>query len=174
MSFRPTDDDEKLWSYVTKGAKRFLSKSGFPKADVPHHHKDSIPNIIVKPSAPAAPVTSKMKVSDAPQLNRRDYERLRKGQMTIDATIDLHGMWQEQAHNALIDFIGQSKQQKRRCLLVITGKGKISSPSILKQKLPEWLQDGRVAADILKVTSAQPKHGGSGAFYVYLKKQPTD
>ena len=172
MSYRPTDDDEKLWEYVTKGAKKFLGKTGFPKADK-RPKKDVIPTMSAS-KVPMRHVSSpppvSMKATEA-QLNRRDMERLRKGQMEIEASLDLHGMRQEQAHHALKQFILTAITRQMRCVLVVTGKGSLSNPSVLRQNLPIWLQEKDMSPHVLKTTQAQPKDGGSGAFYIYLKKQ---
>ncbi len=171
MPFRPTDDDENLWNFVTHGAKKFLNNHTSKKkqkklildqkADVAIDAKYVMPSTLEHKTA---------KSQQAPQLNRRDAERLRKGQVTIDATIDLHGMTQEQARQSLDLFMMNSISRKYRCVLIITGKGKLSKPSVLKQKLPEWLELGPYAGYILKLTTAHPRHGGSGAFYAYLKR----
>ena len=113
------------------------------------------------------------------QIDRRTLEKLRKGQINIEAKLDLHGMRQTEAYDALSRFIAVSIQQKLRCVLIITGKGKsrVSTTSIiepekgvLKQKLPQWLEDTKFKKDVLTIMPAHIKHGGSGAFYVYLKK----
>ena len=172
MSFRPTDDDEKLWKFVTRGAKKFLndhSKDGDKKSDVSqkkYTEKKFKADIALSPFYQ----NKNKQPTQPPQLNRRDAERLRKGQIEIEAMLDLHGLTQEQARQNLDLFINRSLNKGFRCLLVITGKGSISKPSVLKQNLPEWLEMAAYASSILKVTPAQPKHGGSGAFYIYLKR----
>ena len=174
MPYKPTDDDEKLWKHVTKGTKTYqkdkeieLKKSQKPKdkTEVEKPKKEPQPQL-----TETSKQTQKQPDTTPPQLNRRDSERLRKGQMEIEAKLDLHGMRQHEAQDVLIGFIQQSIIMKRRCVLVVTGKGSISSPSVIREKLPEWLKNNSIASHVLQYTSAQPKHGGSGAFYVYLKK----
>ena len=169
MPFKPTDEDEKLWGLVTKGAKKY-KKASKPAKHPPLTSKAK--KVKVKPEneqifTPPKPLQSVQE----PQLNKRDYDRLRKGQIEIEARIDLHGMRQEQAMMALEQFILNAGLQKMRCVLVITGKGSISSPSILRQNLPEWLQRENLRSYVLKWTQAHPKDGGAGAFYVYLKRK---
>ncbi len=122
----------------------------------------------------------KKKIIQSPQLDRRTAEKLRKGKIQIEARLDLHGKTQNQAHELLNNFIGQSARQGLRCVLVITGKGKsrllsekIIEPEvgILKKKVPEWLEENIFAQHILRMAQAHPKDGGSGALYVYLKRQ---
>lgn len=114
------------------------------------------------------------------EIDKRTEEKIRKGKMPIDAKLDLHGLSQTQAHKALKTFIQQSAQQQKRCLLVVTGKGKAKSTSddwispgqgVLKQKVPQWLQADIFKDYILNFYTAQPQHGGSGALYIYLRRQ---
>lgn len=113
------------------------------------------------------------------QLDRRTDEKLRKGKMLIDGTLDLHGLNQTQAHKALENAVLKAVEQEKRCLLVITGKGNTGktsenwlSPSkgILKSRVPEWLSVPPMSYYVLKFVTARPNHGGSGALYVYLRR----
>ena len=122
----------------------------------------------------------KIQLPQNPQLDRRTEEKLRKGKMSIDARIDLHGMTRGIAHEALEKFIIKSCKDGHRHVLVITGKGKSKSTSdewlsigkgILKENVPYWLDGVILKPYILKYMHAQPKDGGSGALYVYLKRQ---
>ena len=114
------------------------------------------------------------------EVDRRTDEKLRKGKMQLDARCDLHGLNQIQAYEMLQQFIMRAVSRGCRCVLVITGKGKprVASASViepergvLKQKVPQWLAEKSLAPYILKTYSAQPKDGGSGAMYVYLRRQ---
>ena len=141
-----------------------------PEADIPPKTK------LIEPVKTAL----KKPMSDQPaQIDRRTSDKLRKGQIAIEARLDLHGMRQVEAHEALNQFMNNCIKKNLRCLLVITGKGKsrvstdqIIEPEkgVLKQKLPEWLHDANFKKNILKVVPAHKKDGGSGAFYIYLKK----
>jgi DNA-nicking Smr family endonuclease len=122
----------------------------------------AIPPRAQSPAKPAPPPN--------PGIDRRTAERLRKGEMPIDGRIDLHGMTQEDAHAALDRFVRQAWKDGKRMLLVITGKGNLGE-GVLRRGVPRWLASGEHAARILKTASAQPKHGGSGAFYILLRRQ---
>ena len=115
---------------------------------------------------------------EAYQLDKRTAEKLKKGKMHIDARLDLHGLNRTQAHENLNGFLQACYQKNLRCVLVITGKGKSQSRSedwltpskgILKEHVPLWLGEGYLRKIVLKYVPAQPKDGGSGALYVYLK-----
>jgi DNA-nicking Smr family endonuclease len=114
----------------------------------------------------------------SPNMDRRNFQRLVKGQMEIDGTLDLHGMTVDQAQARLMAYVVQSHAMGSRLILVITGKGKnkgvdeFNRPvnGVLRQSLPDWLRGPTLANKILQVTQAQPRHGGAGAYYVYLRR----
>lgn len=114
-------------------------------------------------------------------LDRRTAERLRRGERAPDARIDLHGMTAERAHRALDRFIADAAARGLRCVLVITGKGGRGGDDHdagfmrpdrgrLRQDAPRWLRAGPAARMIVGIYAAHRRHGGEGAFYVYLKK----
>jgi DNA-nicking Smr family endonuclease len=110
---------------------------------------------------------------------------LRRGQLPIDARLDLHGWTQGEAHHALAGFIESAHAAGQRCLLVITGKGGRAKthdaddphggggavPGVLRAAVPNWLNQPPLRPLILGFAGAQPKHGGSGALYVLLKRK---
>lgn len=107
-------------------------------------------------------------------IDRRTDDKLRRGQLPIEARIDLHGMTKAQAHDALKSFISGCWNAEKRVLLVITGKGGRSAESgegVLRKTLPLWLRDTDIAHKILSFHQARPQHGGAGAFYVLLRRQ---
>lgn len=115
-------------------------------------------------------------------LDRRTDDKLRKGKMPIEATLDLHGMTQSVAHQRLEQFIMSAHLSGKRCVLVITGKGsrqshegyilsERSEKGVLKSRLPDWLNQAPLSDIVLKYVHAHQKHGGGGAFYVYLRNK---
>ncbi len=123
----------------------------------------------VPPSAPAAPVSRKpepLEIGKAPGVDKRTAERLKRGKLAIEARIDLHGHTQDSAHHVLNSFITHSHWAGKRCVLVVTGKGK----GILQASVPRWLNDPALRPFVLSVNYAQQKDGGTGALYVLLKR----
>ena len=112
-----------------------------------------------KPPAPLAP-------DAAPGLDRRSAERLKRGQLPLEARLDLHGMTQEKAHGALAAFIERSAARGLRAVLVITGKS-----GVLKGTVPRWLNEPAIRPRLLAFTPAQPKDGGGGALYLLLRRK---
>ncbi|WP_417814965.1 Smr/MutS family protein [Thalassospira alkalitolerans] len=108
-------------------------------------------------------------------IDKSTAKKFQKGQMSIDGRIDLHGMTQDVAHHALNAFIEDSWRAGKRCVLVITGKGsradEYGRTGLLRQRTPQWLSAPRLRTRILSISEARIQHGGSGAFYVLLKRR---
>ncbi len=113
-----------------------------------------------------------------PHMDRRRFEKLRRGQMQPDARLDLHGMTSDEAHRRLVDFILTADAIGHRLVLIITGKGRAADDGpgprrhgILRHSLPHWLAAPPLAGRILQVAEAHVRHGGAGAFYVCLRRR---
>jgi len=102
-------------------------------------------------------------------IDRRSWQRLKRGEITIDGRIDLHGLTQAQAHERLNGFIVAMQARGCRTVLVITGLGR-SGDGILRHMVPRWLNEPDNRQRIVTFTQAQLKHGGAGALYVLLKR----
>jgi DNA-nicking Smr family endonuclease len=114
-----------------------------------------------------------------PTMDAKSFGKLTRGKLQPEARLDLHGMTMSEAYPILKDFILASAQLQRRLVLVITGKGK-SKPDhgpiperhgVLRHNVPIWLRQAPLLSVILVVTSAHQRHGGGGAFYVYLSRK---
>lgn len=126
-----------------------------------------------KPQNPARP--------QGRELDGRTEERFRRGKMPIEARLDLHGMRQAEAREALERFILSAHANGKRCVLVITGRGMRGRdkekdwweerPGVLKRRLPGWLSSPALRDIVLKTYPARPRHGGAGAFYLYLRRR---
>ena len=99
----------------------------------------------------------------------------------VEKTIDLHGFSLENANKIIDDFINKCFQENVIKIIVITGKGlrsdNVSNPyvsknlSILKHSVPEFIESNiNLMKMIYKISDAKIEDGGSGAFYIYLKK----
>lgn len=107
-----------------------------------------------------------------PGVDKRTDEKVRRGRMAIDGRIDLHGMTQSEAHDALFGFVRRSHAMGRRLLLVITGKGQMPrGEGVLRHAVPRWLREAVLGPLVLSVHQAQPQHGGGGAYYVLLRRR---
>lgn len=111
-------------------------------------------------------------------MDHKSFGKMKRGKLKPEARIDLHGMTMAEAHPELVAFILGSQSQGRRLVLVITGKGKDRDDGgpiptrhgVLRHQVPQWLALPPLAQAILQVSPAHLKHGGHGAYYVYLRK----
>ena len=115
------------------------------------------------------PVAKKFSHGVAPGLDRATQQKIRRGKLKIDARIDLHGLTQHEAHQALSNFLFKSRAEGLRSVLVITGKG-IGGEGVLRASVPKWLNEGDNQQMIRAFSYAAPKDGGEGALYVLLKR----
>ena len=117
----------------------------------------------------------------APGIDRKTSLKLKKGKVEIDYKLDLHGLTQIEAKQALEEAILRAWKQRLRLILVITGKGLRQPKSngfndtigtgILRRAVPKWLKETPTSNFVLAFSSAQQTHGGTGALYVLLRRQ---
>lgn len=160
-----------LWRKVALTARPLKGRIPPPPPDTP----------VRQPEAP--PVTAQDR--RGPPVRRggngidgRTEDRLRRGRLPIEGRLDLHGCTQAEAHRRLTGFVAESHRAGRRCVLVITGKGfnpeargPEAAVGVLKRQLPRWIAAEPNGSRVLAMAQAQPRHGGGGAFYLYLRRR---
>lgn len=102
-------------------------------------------------------------------LQHKLVKKLRRGELAIEAELDLHGLFREEAREAVVGFLAECRQKQVRCVRIIHGKGHGSEQKrpVLKQYVNHWLQQ---RDEVLAFCSARPVDGGTGAIYVLLKR----
>ena len=113
------------------------------------------------------------------QMDAKLHGRMVRGKVMPEARIDLHGMTLAEAHPELIRFVLNAQMVGLRLVLVITGKGKRGEDTgpipqrmgALRHQVPQWLRMPPLSAAVLQISEAHLRHGGSGAYYVYLRKR---
>jgi DNA-nicking Smr family endonuclease len=192
-----TPDDKALWDRVAQTATplapnvRSVSVPPEPPAqirlpDAALQH-DRLPAFRVgekagnkpHPLQPARDLATRL--AQAPvRMDHGAYKRMQRGKLKPEARIDLHGMTLSQAHPALMRFILDAHDVDKRLVLVITGKGKDrdNAPDpipirrgVLRHQVPNWLHAPPLGAIVLDIREAHVRHGGGGAYYVYLRKR---
>ena len=119
-------------------------------------------------ATPAPPET--LEPGAANGVDRRTMTRLRKGQIRPEARLDLHGKTLEEARRAVSRFVAASQSDRRRCVLIITGKGAHGEGPI-RRDLPRWLNAPDIRPRVTCFAQARQNDGGEGAFYVLLKRR---
>lgn len=98
----------------------------------------------------------------------------RRKVFVIEARLDLHGYTRDRAHGVLVRFLEAAQTEGKRCVLVITGKGRNRvdglEEGVLRRHVPEWLAMAPLRSIVLETRSAHPRDGGTGALYVRLRK----
>lgn len=189
-------DDEALWEKVTQSATPLAPPSrGMPiKPDTPSQTRipdpvqprDRLPAFRIgektghKPHPPQPERDLSARLAHAPvRMDHNAYRKMQRGKLKPEGRIDLHGMTLTQAHPVLMRFILDAYDDNKRLVLVITGKGKDRDTpdpipirrGILRHQVPTWLHAPPLGAVVLDIREAHQRHGGGGAYYVYLKKR---
>jgi DNA-nicking Smr family endonuclease len=175
---RLSDEEIELWIAVVKGVARRRGASAplprktrpAPGAAAPAEGKPS--RAAPAPGKPAAPPLA--------PLEQRLRRSLARGRTAVDRSIDLHGMTQAQAHEALRRFLGGAQARGDRLVVVVTGTGAgraagassalTDSPGVLRRIVPHWLQAREMRGIVLGFEEAARAHGGAGALYVRLRR----
>ena len=162
-----TDKDKEDWENFLNNKKKNLNKNPIKKKDIKNLDKDKQDweNFL----------NNKEKIPNKDSIHKKNirYEKIKK--------IDLHGYTIEEANRAIEQFIQRSFVENVTKIIVITGKGlrskNIENPylskdlSILKYSVPEFIEsNNNLRKMIIESTDAKIEDGGSGAFYIYLKK----
>lgn len=199
MAKRPkrlSDDDKALWQKVTESTIRLHPPKpstgktkpipAEPLQQPPRPVKVNHPRFRVGENAKKpgnlhnlAPSMRDHIASNPVAMDRKTFGKMKKGRLSPEAKIDLHGMTIAQAHPVLTRFILNAIDADRRLVLVITGKGKHKDEGgpipvrhgVLRHQVPHWLNTAPLRQHVLQISEAHLKHGGQGAYYVYLRRR---
>ncbi|MEA1831156.1 Smr/MutS family protein [Methylobacterium durans] len=172
---------------VAKPAKSAAKPAGKvavkPPANVPVR-EGPVPGASVRPSARLAAPTMPPYQAPPPVpppatggLERRARIGLKRGTLPVEARIDLHGLYQAEAHAALVGFLMRCRAAGHAHVLVVTGKGgpsfddAFSERGVLRRSVPHWLRGPDLRGLVLGFEEAARHHGGSGALYVRLRRR---
>ncbi|MDJ1009441.1 MAG: Smr/MutS family protein [Paracoccaceae bacterium] len=181
-------DERQLWEAYASGVRSNLPQRGPTDPEIRQAQPmppvrptpQPLPAFRIGQNAKPGPESVAIAAPPAPwdgaaRLDRKALGKLKKGRTGPDGRIDLHGMTVDEAHGALITFVLSCQARGDRLLLVITGKGRDQAPApaergILRRQVPHWLALPPLNGAVLDVTPAHRRHGGDGAFYVYLRR----
>ena len=167
-------DERALWKTVTKAIAPLrdmpavdADEEGAVEAPSPQKKRAERPVARrPEPPAPTAPPLT--------PLDRRMRARVARGKESIDARLDLHGLTQSEAHDALLRFLRSASGRGAKLVLVITGKGMRADAGgergVLRRQVPHWLRLPEFRAFVIGFEAAHVAHGGEGALYVRVRR----
>ena len=152
-----TPEDVHIWQRVARTVHPLTPKTPKPK--------EKQASYIHLPVAPGPVIHH-----SSGDLQTRSDKKTRKGKIDIDQKIDLHDFTRDQAFPVLVRRLARAHERGARCVLVVTGKG-ANLEGVLRLSLPGWLMDARIRPIVASFAQAHIRHGGTGAFYVFLKRK---
>ena len=171
-----TPEETEMWQRVTQS----IRKAGLERPATPDEPseppKTRNPTPRGQPLPMAAPERGNS--ASASQLDGKLDARLKRGRLEPERVLDLHGLTAARAEAILKLFVERCRAEDVRLVLVITGKGRDHSDArdvipprkgILRDHLPVWVS--AMGSAVVKMAGAHPRHGGSGAFYLYLRRR---
>lgn len=186
---QPRADELSLWNRVNEKTDVFERQRGLPdpapKKRAEPKARPTFPTSVRsgtagRPSTQVqrAPSLAEEFAAAPPVMDRKLFTKLRRGTLKPEGKIDLHGMTVDRAHLALSRFILSAHVSGKRLVLVVTGKGKARDDGgpipvrlgVLRHQVPQWLSLPPLSGAVMQVTPAHQRHGGTGAYYVYLRR----
>ncbi|MCW5750420.1 MAG: Smr/MutS family protein [Alphaproteobacteria bacterium] len=175
---RLTPEEEALWRAATKDARPLARSRPQPPASLPPAAPPPLParaEVAPAPkalrSAPPAPIAVPgSRREPRPGLDSATQRRLARGELPIEGRIDLHGMTLAEAHPALRHYLSRAQGAGKRCIIVITGKGR-GGEGAIRRAVPRWLAEAPNRALVLAHAPARPRDGGEGALYLLLRRR---
>jgi DNA-nicking Smr family endonuclease len=175
----PTEDDALAWWWAVRETEPLKGRprARKPQVEAKPERAAAAPSSTPKPRAAlprlASGLVPALAAGKGPGLDRRTMQRLARGLFSIEATLDLHGLSRNKAHEALLATVAAVQGPERRCILVVTGHGRrgAEGAGVLRELLPRWLNEPGLRARVLAFATAQPRHGGQGATYVLLRRK---
>jgi DNA-nicking Smr family endonuclease len=176
------DEDKILWQRVTQHVTplpgRLQKTDALTPAQKPAKtvgktldsaRKNTQSRLTIAASIPSAALVKPvdLRQGDRAGLDGRTQRRLFRGDVPLDRRLDLHGHTAARAQVKLQSFIENAAYSGCRCVLVITGKG----TGVLQSHVPDWLKRAPLSGLVLALAEARRIDGGSGAFYVLLRRR---
>ncbi len=117
-------------------------------------------------------------IGNTDNVDANTAKKFKRGDFRIEAELDLHGYTENQAFDAVCEFIKKAYLQQKRCIAIITGKGLhkndeediFASRGVLKDRVPQWLNLPDIRPLILSVFHPEHIKGGSGAIHILLRR----
>jgi DNA-nicking Smr family endonuclease len=164
-------DELELWNVVTADVRPARAR---PRLETPVAP--------LKPTAAIASESPRQKPETPRQappiadIDHRTRTKLRRGQLEVDAKLDLHGLRQDEAQRVLIEFLRRAQANGAKMAIIVTGKGQRgqgmdgAQGGVLRRMAPMWLQAPNLRDVVVSFGEAARNHGGEGALYVRIRR----
>lgn len=187
-------EESELWAQVAKSIRRLhTAETQIALPEVPASPsvvardpkppeagwlKIASPSVQPTKPQPAAYTALGGRSANALRMDAKTHAAMTRGKLVPEARLDLHGKTIAEAHEALQSFILRAYTQNKRLVLVITGKGRSSRNEplvptglgVLRHHVPHWLTAPPLSHCVLQLSQSHSRHGGEGAYYVYLRR----
>ena len=165
--------DDAAWQEAVSGIKRIKSDIVVLKKK-PAKKKQTEVSI---PFVSRNGFSEDLELADFHNVDNATARKIRRNKFEVEGKLDLHGYTVDAAYEKVRNFIFESYNQGKRCVLIVTGKGYkqedediFSSKGVLREKVPEWLNGFDVRPLILSISNPPEKLGGRGALYIILRR----
>jgi DNA-nicking Smr family endonuclease len=181
---RLSDEERALWGNITRSVLPLHRKPRDVESAETTEPKSK--GRKTRSPSPPRPAAVRHRAAGAPKelapaalapFGRRLKQKLARGTEAIDRRLDLHGLTQQEAHQAVARFLRLAQAAGAKTVLVVTGKGDraeardlFAERGVLRQRVPQWLRQAEFRDVVLGFETAHVGHGGEGALYVRLRR----
>lgn len=183
----PELDDATLFAQATRGARKLSTDAAAPARPQRPKKPDAL-TLLKRARAEGDPERENIALSDtvalqqgvAPEatlsfkrngVQERQLDKLKAGLLPWKHAVDLHGCTLEQAREAVLQLMAEARAEGITVVKIVHGKGQINGQAMLKTAVNGWL---RQLTEVLAFVSADPRHGGTGAVMVLLRRPRED
>jgi DNA-nicking Smr family endonuclease len=181
-------EDEEIWAVVARTVKPLRRTKAAPPPPAPTQSAPPRPPKAERPvAAPAHPPAPRPRAAPQPPrmqpVEAKIKRKLARGKIDVDMKLDLHGMRQGEAREALLRFMGRARRDGARVVAVVTGKGRGSGSGpidpgdftprpggVLQRMVRLWLAAPELRDSVIGFDEADAAHGGAGALYVRVRR----
>jgi len=178
---RLTPDEAALWSRVMESVRPIRPRAApSPVAATPAPVQKTPPRVAAPAKQPAQVRAPAVRAPQRPipgtTLDGSWDKQLSRGLVSPDRSIDLHGHNLATAYALLDSALDQAIRDGDRVILLVTGKPPVPTSErphargAIRAAVGDWLAGSRHAGSIAAVRGAHPRHGGSGALYIVLRR----
>ena len=170
---RLAPDEKALWQKVVATVRPL--HEGVGRSHQAEHAAEPSQPAVARPGPAPPPTPRPAKTLPGTTLDGSWDRRLTRGLVQPDLVVDLHGHNLNTAYSLLDSRLEQAVATGARVLLLVTGKPPEPNQRPIKRgairaAVGDWLAASRHAGDIAAVRGAHPRHGGTGALYIILRR----